>query len=44
MRVGVRKDEKRAAKKDVLKAQNRKVSTLPKECWRKGLTLRQFQN
>ena len=52
VRLGVRKGEKRASKrgirkdmlKDERKAQNRRVSTLHKECWRKGLTLRQFQN
>ena len=44
VRVGERKDEKKDVKKVVLKAQNRRVSTLHKECWRKGLTLRQFQN
>ena len=40
MRVGAKKD----VRKGVRKAQNRIVVTLPKECWRKGLILRQFQN
>ena len=41
---GTRKDMLKDERKDERKAQDRRVSTLPKECWRKGLTLRQFQN
>ena len=47
MRKDIKKVKRRASKRDVLKdalkAQDRIVSTLPKECWRTELTLRQFQ-
>ena len=43
-RKDIKKAKRKVSRKVVLKAQNRIVSTLPKECWRKGLTLRQFQN
>ena len=43
-RKDIKKAKRKVSRKVALKAQNRLVSTLPKECWKKGLTLRQFQN
>ena len=44
VRKGIKWAKRKGSRKDVRKAQNRIVVTLPKECWRKGLILRQFQS